>query len=91
MLVDEYEKYNNEQQDVVDINADETVEEAAIEPTADDCTLHAPYGGHFPILLGGPRWHVDRVDKMSILLQAMMIEPRLTRIHRRGHKVPRPS
>ena len=47
MLVDDYEKYNNDQQDVVDINADETVEEAATEPTADDCTLYPLPGYHF--------------------------------------------
>jgi hypothetical protein len=42
MLVDEYEKYNNNnhnRQDVVDINTDETAGDAVAEPTADDCTL----------------------------------------------------
>ena len=39
MLVDDYEKYNNDRQDVVDINTDETVGDADAEPVADDCTL----------------------------------------------------
>jgi hypothetical protein len=39
MLVDDYEKYNNDRQDVVDINADEPVEDAEVEPMADDCTF----------------------------------------------------
>lgn len=58
MLVDEYDKYNNEQQDVVDINTDETVEDAVTEPTADDCMLH---GGLSAILLADLRWRADRV------------------------------
>jgi hypothetical protein len=37
MLVDEYEKYNNDRQDVVDINTDESAEDAEKEPLADDC------------------------------------------------------
>ena len=39
MLVDEYEKYNHNQQNVANINADETVEDAETVPMADDCTL----------------------------------------------------
>lgn len=43
-MVDDFEKYNNDRQDVIDINTDETVEDAETEPLADDCTstwLHA--------------------------------------------------
>lgn len=43
MLVDDYEKYNNDRQDVVDINTDETVEIAETEPMADDCTSNPFY------------------------------------------------
>ena len=39
MLVDDYEKYNNDRQDVVDINTDETVGDVDTEPMADDCTF----------------------------------------------------
>lgn len=39
MLVDDYEKYNNDRQDVVDINTDETVGDADAELLADDCTF----------------------------------------------------
>jgi hypothetical protein len=39
MLVDDYEKYNNDRQDVVETNADESVEDAEGELMADDCTL----------------------------------------------------
>lgn len=39
MLVDRYEKYNNDRQDVVDINTDETVGDTDAEPMADDCTF----------------------------------------------------
>lgn len=38
MLVDGYEKYNNDRQDVVDINTDEPVGDAEPELMADDCT-----------------------------------------------------
>jgi len=39
MLVDDYEKYNNNRQDVVETNTDESVEDAEVELMADDCTL----------------------------------------------------
>jgi hypothetical protein len=38
MLVDEYEKYNNDRHEVVDSNPDDVVEDAEPEPMADDCT-----------------------------------------------------
>jgi hypothetical protein len=39
MLVDEYEQYNNDRPDVVDISPDGASEEPAeVEPMADDCT-----------------------------------------------------
>jgi hypothetical protein len=39
MLVDEYEQYNNDQPNVVDISPDGASEEPAeVEPMADDCT-----------------------------------------------------
>jgi hypothetical protein len=39
MLVDDYEQYNNDQPDVVNISPDGTSEEPAeVEPMADDCT-----------------------------------------------------
>lgn len=38
MMVDEFEKYNNDRQDVVDISTDQTVENVEAEPMADDCT-----------------------------------------------------
>lgn len=47
MLVDEYEKYNNDRQDVVDISADETGEDTVTEPLADDCTLVFFSGWYF--------------------------------------------
>lgn len=38
MLVDEYDQYQNDRQDVVNITPDDTAEEpAAAEPMADDC------------------------------------------------------
>ena len=38
MLVDEYEQYNNDRQDVVNISPDDAFEEPAeAEPMADDC------------------------------------------------------
>jgi hypothetical protein len=38
MLVeDEYEKYNNDRQDVVDISADEIAEDVEAAPMANDC------------------------------------------------------
>jgi hypothetical protein len=38
MLVDEYEQYNNDRPDVIDISPDGTSEEPAeVEPMADDC------------------------------------------------------
>jgi hypothetical protein len=41
MLVDEYEQYNNDRPDVVDISADGASEEPAeVEPMADDCTCY---------------------------------------------------
>jgi hypothetical protein len=42
MLVDDYEQYNNDRPDVVDISPDGASEEPAeVEPTANDCTLSA--------------------------------------------------
>lgn len=39
MLVDEYELYNNDRPDVVDISPDRASEEPTeVEPMADDCT-----------------------------------------------------
>jgi hypothetical protein len=38
MLVDEYEKYNNDRPEVIDINTDEPVEDAEKEVLADDRT-----------------------------------------------------
>jgi hypothetical protein len=39
MLVDEYEQYNNDRPDVVNISPDDASEEPAeVEPMADDCT-----------------------------------------------------
>ena len=43
MLVDDYETHNNDRQDVVDINTDETLEDAVVELTADDCMYSIPY------------------------------------------------
>lgn len=59
MLVDDYEKYNNDRQDVVDINADEKVEEAEVEPMADDCTLpgfYAPVFSYFSYFCQRSQW-----------------------------------
>ncbi len=39
MLVDDYEKYNNDRQDVVDLNTDDTLGGTDAEPMADDCTF----------------------------------------------------
>jgi hypothetical protein len=39
MLVDEYDQYNHDRPDVVDISPDGASEEPAeVEPMADDCT-----------------------------------------------------
>jgi hypothetical protein len=41
MLVDEYEQYNNDRPDVVNISPDDASEEPAeVEPMADDCTCN---------------------------------------------------
>ena len=46
MLVDEYEQYNNDRPDVVNISPDDASEEPAeVEPMADDCTCNG-----FPFL-----------------------------------------
>lgn len=42
MLVDDYERYNNDRQDVVDISTEEPLE-AVAEPTADDCMYSIPF------------------------------------------------
>jgi hypothetical protein len=42
MLVDEYEQYNNDRPDVVNISPDDASEEPAeVEPMADDCTCNS--------------------------------------------------
>lgn len=38
MLVDDYEQYNNDRQEVVNISPDEPTEEAEPDVRADDCT-----------------------------------------------------
>jgi hypothetical protein len=41
MLVDDYEQYNNDRPDVVNISPDDASEEPAeVEPMADDCTCN---------------------------------------------------
>ena len=41
MLVDEYEQYNNDQPNVVNISPDDASEEPTeVEPMADDCTCN---------------------------------------------------
>jgi hypothetical protein len=46
MLVDEYEQYNHDRPDVVNISPDDASEEPAeVEPMADDCTCNG-----FPFL-----------------------------------------
>jgi hypothetical protein len=41
MLVDEYEQYNHDRPDVVNISPDDASEEPAeVEPMADDCTCN---------------------------------------------------
>jgi hypothetical protein len=57
MLVDEYEKYNNERQDIVDISADETTEDGAGEPMADNCTSTLLHGCHFAVSANNPQQH----------------------------------
>ncbi len=61
MLVDDYDKYNNDRQDVVDINADEAVEDVEAEPMADDCTLDLSYFFCVRCTMGT----VDRLDSIS--------------------------
>lgn len=70
MLVDEYEKYNNDRQDVVDINTEETAENAVAEPTADDCTLtllsFCPLAiSFYPLSI----WHASQSDSKDPLTE----------------------
>ena len=47
MMVDDYEQYNNDRQEVVNISPgpEEPIEETEVEIRADDCMYHSPH--HF--------------------------------------------
>ena len=104
MLVDEYEQYNNDRPDVVNISPDDASEEPAeVEPMADDCTCNGLFllSTSSDNLLGGttagvtsdilPSYpsHAD-VQRMCLAINSLSLVADCVRC-RRGHESPHPS